>query len=917
VTVLIAALAAGCGGGNEAEMIASARTSMSKQDYKTAIVQLKALLQKNANSGEARLLLGQSMLEEGDSASALVELTRARELKVDEALLAPKLARAMLALDKSKPLIEQFSKVTLSSPEPQAELHTAVALAYARLRNMPAAEAELDKALTAVPKFGPGLKARARIAASKGDIDRALALLDQSMSPQEANGEAWLLKGDLLFRGKRDGASALPAYQKALLDPKYNLAAHRALVELHVLQRQSKEAHAQFELMQKSYPNDVQTAFAAAQLAYLDKNNDKAKEILQNLLRLAPDNTVLLTFAGGVDVQRGAVLQAEAELGKAVQLAPEMNTARKLLAETYLRLGQPAKAHAVLRPMIEGDRADGDALSLMANAYLHEGDIAKAEALFNQAAKLKPQDPNIRTALALTDLARGRAESAFGTLRSISASDGASTTADMALISALLRRQDVDGALKAIEVLRKKEPNKPTASYLQGVALLKRRDFAGARAAFEAALKIEPAHFLSTANLASLDLAEQKVGAARERLEAAVKLNPGNAAASVALVEVMERQQAKPEDVLKVLNDAIAASPTEAAPRLGLVARLIRAKDKKGALVAAQAALTVLPDNVDVLDALGLAQALAGDEQQAISTFNKVASLDPQSPQPYLRLAELYGRRNDAAATALSIKRALDVAPQSSEVQQRVLAWTAKTKDPKLALDGARALQKSQPGNAAGYLFEGDAHATLKNWAAAQAAYRQGLDKVDPSSRAPTSVFTAITASGQPAEAEKFAADWLKRHPKDAAFMVHLGGLAMLRRDNAAAERQFSNVLAIEPDNVMALNNVAWLIAERQGKGALAYAEKAASLAPGQAPVLDTLARILAYEGKTERAIEVERQAMSLLPDRHSYRLHLAKYLLKAGDTAKAKVELDTLAALGAKFDAQSEVAELRKSLPQ
>jgi hypothetical protein len=40
VTVLIAALAAGCGGGNEAEMIASARTSMSKQDYKTAIVQL-------------------------------------------------------------------------------------------------------------------------------------------------------------------------------------------------------------------------------------------------------------------------------------------------------------------------------------------------------------------------------------------------------------------------------------------------------------------------------------------------------------------------------------------------------------------------------------------------------------------------------------------------------------------------------------------------------------------------------------------------------------------------------------------------------------------------------------------------------------------------------------------------------------
>jgi len=829
-TVLIAALASGCGGGNEAELIASAKASISKQDYKAAIVQLKSVLQKNANSGEARLLLGQSMLEEGDAASALVELSRARDLKVDENLVAPKLARAMLGTDKSKPLIEQYAQRTLPSPESQAELHTAVALAYARLRNMASADAELDKALTAVPKFGPGLKARARIAASKGDIDRALSLIDQAISAQSLDGDAWLLKGDLLFRVKRDEASALLAYQKAMRDPKFALAAHRALVELHVLQRQSKEAHAQYDLMHKAYPNDVQTVFAAAQLAYLDKNFDKAKEILQALIRLAPDNAALLTFAGGVDFQRGAVLQAEAELGKAVQLAPEMNTARRLLAETYLRLGQPAKAHAVLRPIIEGDRVDGDSLALMANAYLHEGDIAKAEALYAQAAKLKPQDTHIRTALALTDLARGRSESAFDALRSISASDGGSG-ADMALISALLRRQDVDGALKAIELLRKKEPGKPTASYLQGVALLKRRDFAGARLAFEAALKIEPAHFLSTANLASLDLAEQKVDGARARMEAAIKLVPSNAAARMALVEILERQQAKPEDVIKALTEAVAASPNEPAPRLGLITRLIRAKDNKGALVAAQAALAALPDNVEILDALGLAQAIAGEDQQAISTFSKLASLMPRSPLPYLRLAELYGRRNDEAAIALSIKRALDVAPQSPEVQQRVLAWTAKTKDPKLALEGARGLQKSQPGNAVGFLLEGDAYATLKNWAGAQAAYRQALEKVDPSSRAPTSMYTALAASGQPAGAEKFAADWLKRHPKDAAFMVHLGGLAMLRRDHAAAERQFSNVLAVEPGNVMALNNVAWLITERRGKGAVNYAEKAAALA--------------------------------------------------------------------------------------
>jgi hypothetical protein len=44
-------------------------------------------------------------------------------------------------------------------------------------------------------------------------------------------------------------------------------------------------------------------------------------------------------------------------------------------------------------------------------------------------------------------------------------------------------------------------------------------------------------------------------------------------------------------------------------------------------------------------------------------------------------------------------------------------------------------------------------------------------------------------------------------------------------------------------------------------------------------------------------------------------RLALAKLLLQAGEKAKAKAELDRLAALGAGFKQQDEVARLLKSL--
>ena len=44
-------------------------------------------------------------------------------------------------------------------------------------------------------------------------------------------------------------------------------------------------------------------------------------------------------------------------------------------------------------------------------------------------------------------------------------------------------------------------------------------------------------------------------------------------------------------------------------------------------------------------------------------------------------------------------------------------------------------------------------------------------------------------------------------------------------------------------------------------------------------------------------------------------RLNLAKIYIKAGDKARAKAELETLAKLGEKFPAQPEVAALLKSL--
>jgi thioredoxin-like negative regulator of GroEL len=79
-SVLALALAAsicGCGGGEDpAALMASAKQYMQRRDFSASIIQLKNLLQKNPDSGEARYLLCVALLEQGDVISAQSGSTR-------------------------------------------------------------------------------------------------------------------------------------------------------------------------------------------------------------------------------------------------------------------------------------------------------------------------------------------------------------------------------------------------------------------------------------------------------------------------------------------------------------------------------------------------------------------------------------------------------------------------------------------------------------------------------------------------------------------------------------------------------------------------------------------------------------------------------------------------------------------------
>ncbi len=910
---LLILLLSACGGNKPDAMLASAREYIAKNDGKAAAIQLKNALQKNPDLPEARYLLGLVLLRGGDPVSGETELRKALALKYTPDLVVPALAQSMLAKGQYKKLTDEFARTELNQASAKADLHTYLAAAFAAQGNLELARAALSAALAADPGNAQALTMQAREKAAAKDFDAALGVVESILAKNAASHEAWKLKGDILLLGKNQAAEALAAYRKAIESKSDFTGAHAAILTVLMQQGNFDEATKQLEQLRKIAANNPQTKYFETLLAYQKKDFKLARELSQQLTRVAPDNIQGILLAGAIELQSNSLLQAEVYLAKVVQAAPQSALARRLLVSTYLRSGQPAKALAALQPALKADNVDVAINAIAGEVYLQNGDVKKAEEFFSKATKQDPKNTRARTSLALTHLAGGRGDAAFGELQDIAASD-TGTTADLALISAHLRRKQFDQALKAIDALEKKQPDKPLAANLRGRTLLAKQDLVGARKSFERSVAIDPAYFPSIASLAALDMAEKKPDEARKRFEAVLAKNPKNGQALLALAELRARSGGAKAEVAELLERAVAANPTEKSARLLLIEFHLRNKDYKLALSAAQNAVAAVPDSPELLDGLGRAQQASGDKNQALATFNKVVALQPLSPMPHMRLAEAHMAAKDKAAAAASLRKALDIKPDLLDAQRGLILLAMDSKNYSDATNLARSIQKQRPKELAGYLFEGDIAASQKKWDVAADAYRIGL-KQAPSADMAAKLHATLGSAGKSAEAEKFSAGWLNDNPKDAAYRLYLADSATSRKDYGVAEKFYLGALQIQPNNPLAMNNLAWVTGKLNKEGAIAYAEKAVALVPNQPAYMDTLAMLLAEKNEYAKALEWQNKVVALQPQNGIFRLNLARIHIKGGKKDLARQELDVLAKLGNKFPAHAEVANLLKSL--
>jgi putative PEP-CTERM system TPR-repeat lipoprotein len=890
-------------------LISSAKDYIAQKDNKTALIQIKNALQINPKLAEGRLLLGTGLLEEGDAVGAELEFRKALDLKYSRDLVIPLLAKSLLAQGNAKKLTDEFGQTLLSDSSSKVSLLMSLTSAYAMQGDLEKSKSSHNSALMVDPTNVPARILIARNKAISGDTAVALALVDQILSDSKGSFDAWKLKGDILLSDISRAAEAQVAYKKAIELKPDLLSAHIPLIASLFQLKNYSLAESQLEILKKLFPNHPQTKLFEGQLAFHKKDLKSAREFVQQVLRVAPSNVQALQLAGVIEYQLGTYSLAESYLAQVVKVSPDLLLPRRVLIQTYLRSGNPQKALPLVQHFADKDDLDSDVLSTVGEVFLQNGDMKSAATYFEKAAVSAPNDARKKTTLALTHLMSGQVDVAIDELKLISALDSG-TSADLALFSYHLNQKSFESALSVVNILDKKMPGKPLPAQLRGRVLFAKNDVSGARASFERALSIDPLYFPAISSLAELDVLGKQPALAKSRLESYLSKSPKSVQAWLALAEFEIRTGTGKDEVSTLLAKAVAANPEDVTTRLFLISYTLQVKDAKGAVMAAQNAVSVLPGSSALLDALGRTQMAAGEYNQAVISFQKLSAQEIHSHLPHMRMAEAYAAAKNKDALIKSLNQALELKPDFRPALRNLIAIDLADKNYSRALSSARLIQKQSPLDGEGYASEADIFTVQKKWAEALDVLRLGIKQVN----SPVLAFrqhAVLLEAGKTADADKFSAKWQRENPGDAVFLLYLGDAALARNDLLVAEKVYLAVVNLQSKNAVANNNLAWVLDKLKKSGALAYAEKANELMPNQPAFMDTLASIYASTGNFEKAVILQTKVLTIEPNNMAYKLNLAKINILSGKKDLARKQLEELRSLGESFPAHAEVATL------
>lgn len=891
-----------------------------KRDIPGTIIQLKNALQADKSLLPVHVLLGKALLADTQPAAAEVAFDEAIRLGVNRAEVVVPLAAAMIAQGKQPQMLDEPRLQPAGLPPGiQQQLLLQRAVAQSDMGDGKAALGSVQAARALNPADGNSWAAEVPLRIRNRQFAEALAAADQALklAPDDAE---FLYQKASIYHANSDTKQAMAGYDRVLTLQPTHLDARLARAGLLIDLNRDAAALADVNELQKNKPNDPRAAYLRALLAERARDTNGARTALKRITDLLdPVPIDALRFRSQLLMLNGLAHYSLGELEKSrpfLELAARQQPGsplNKLLAQIAIVEPNVNRAIELLDAYVKVRPTDGQALLMLATAHMSQGRHARAVQLMQDALKSK-DSAEFRTALGVSLLQSGQATMAAEQLEKSYKDDPKQTPAGLALVALNLRDGNMTKALAVADSLARSNPNNATILMAQAFAKAQARDFAGARVGYEKALKLDANLLEAKLGLARVDTVTANFPAADKRLRAALKEDERNTSILFELA-LLNEQWRKDDEALKWLESAVAASSArDTRANFALVAWNLRKGTPARALEAAKTLLAKLPEDVEALQAYAAAQLASGDPAGARSTLVNASRRAAFDTPRLVEIARQQVATEDLKGAAYTLDKALSGTPNNVPAMAMLSSVELAQGNMTQAEQRAKQVMEAAPKLAISYNLMADLALRRGQNAQALEALRKAHD-IDKSPNSLTRLLRVQATQGGLKGAVDLGEAWLKKNPSDTRVHSVLAELQVRNQDFPAARRHFEAVLKVTPNDGNALNNLANVLIELKDPAALEVAESALKTDPKSPVYLDTAGWANHRAGKSERALQLLRDARLRAPDKPDVRYHLAAALAQAGRNSEAKQELTEAVRNNATFASQEAAKKLLSTL--
>jgi putative PEP-CTERM system TPR-repeat lipoprotein len=920
---LLAVLAACDNSESVGRLVAQAAALYDAGNFPDAIVKLKDALAQDPKNVPARILSARVYIGLGSGDAALGILLRAQQDGAHQRVLAEPRAEAEVVARRYAEAIKDTAAPPVGlAPRDEANLLAFRATALGAVGRDADARAAIVQGLALDPHSLAVRISAARLAIDRNDLEAARRQLADASRDAPGDRRLRQLAGDIAYAA-RDYAAAEPIYQKILDAEPWNELARGDLAAAQIAQGKMTEAIANLDAVLNDpdladVPKDLMLSYLRAVAAFRQKDYTTAQSYAEVVAARVTAFGPAWRLAGAANYALRQYERAYYYLSPYVHQSPGDIPARKLLAATELQLNRAGDASKTLAPVRNVASDDAELLRLIALAAARSGDKAITDQYLKQAVGHEPGNVLLRTELGRAEIVNGDPKAGINDLEQAVDADPGAAAPQLPLFVGFMQTKAYAKALTVAEGVIENAPDSPTGYLLAAAVYLIQGNVEAGRAALLRAREVHRGDINANSNLAKLALADGKTDEARRYYQDIVDANPRSVRTYVSLAD-LDVQTGRWPQAEAVLRKGIEANPADPAIEAVLLRlQLLQGKPQEVA-AAAQQALKKFPRYPALLDIRGHAQLALGQRDAALSTFQDLVAVAPDSARAHSGLAEAYLAEftpnnpqwpaiNEAAeavkldphdkSAKLVLARALTVHGRFAEASKVIEAL--KATDPSdiavIELDGLVARGQGRLADAA---------------TAFQKALKLNDNALDR--RRLADIQLHLAGAG---DAAKTLAAWLVAHPDDLAIRKMLAELDVRGGRFAEASEQYAELVKRDPKDATEQNNLAWVLL-RLGRPdqALPLAKAAVASAPRSPDFLDTLGTILLHSNRPAEAVDPLRDAWNLAADRPDIGLHLSQALAATGRNDEALALLHRLLGGDKPFAARDEAQDLLRRL--